>query len=167
MYNTIVQAIELVLEHEGGYVNHPNDPGGETKYGISKRQYPHLDIATLTQQDAIQIYMRDYWDRIWGTQLPSPIAIVVFDTAVNSGVTRASRWLQKLSGATVDGKIGPRTVKAVYEWYMQNPEQAVNEYLDYRLEFLQRLKHWDSFKKGWTRRVEAVRDVALKSVTEG
>ena len=77
------KVIKMVLEHEGGYVNHPSDPGGETKYGISKRAYPEVNIAELTEEDAEELYFNDYWSRIKGEELPAGVACVVMDYAVN------------------------------------------------------------------------------------
>jgi len=112
-------AVEVVLRHEGGYVNDPADPGGETKYGISKRAYPHLDIAGLTREQAIEIYRRDWWDRYGYDRIRSlDVATKVFDLAVNMGPAAAHRCLQRALHAcgyrlvTVDGVIGPQTINA-------------------------------------------------------
>ena len=91
--------VHMVLEHEGGYVNHPSDPGGETKYGISKRAYPDVDIAELTKDDAANLYKRDYWDRIKGDELPVGVACVVMDYAVNSGISLSGRRRCSADGA--------------------------------------------------------------------
>jgi len=104
---------ERVIGHEGGYSNDSNDPGGETKFGISKRAYPKLNIATLTLEDAKVIYQTDYWDKIMGSALPVPIDEFVFDFAVNSGVQTAATALQGAVGALRDGNIGPKTIEAV------------------------------------------------------
>lgn len=94
MSDSFEWAVMFVLDHEGGYVNDPNDPGGETKYGISKASYPGLDIANLTIQDAKDIYQRDYWLAVGADEMPMDIALAVFDFAVNAGVARANRfWL--------------------------------------------------------------------------
>ena len=167
MYIGAEQAIFLVLEHEGGYVNHPNDPGGETKYGISKRAYPNLDIKNLTEKQAVGIYMRDYWERLKAGKIPAGLDLCVMDTAVNSGVSRAVKWLQQLVGSVPDGVIGPKTLAAVQEQYEQDPKELINAYMDHRLGFLQSLKTWDTFGKGWSRRVEKTREYALKQVTTG
>lgn len=99
-----------MLSYEGGWVNDPNDAGGETNFGISKRAYPALDIKSLTIDDAKAIYKRDYWMAISADQLPENLAFAVFDTAVNMGVTSAIRLLQITLGVEVDGKIGPKTI---------------------------------------------------------
>ncbi len=83
------KAVKFVLQKEGGYVNHPADPGGETKYGISKRAYPDLNIKDLTVEQAKEIYYRDYWLKAGCDEMDWPMSLVVFDTAVNMGVSRA------------------------------------------------------------------------------
>lgn len=114
------KAIPIVLKHEGGYVNDPNDLGGETKYGISKRSYPHLDIKNLTVEQAVEIYKRDWWDRYKYESIGDlDIAAKVFDLAVNMGANPAHRILQKAvnfvssSNLKVDGVIGPLTLAAL------------------------------------------------------
>ena len=109
-------AIEKTLAHEGGYVNDPDDKGGETKFGISKRSYPEIDIAKLTRDEAAAIYKRDYWDEVKGDDIDSQvIAEHLFDTAVNMGVNRAAKMGQRIVGATDDGRIGPQSVAAFNE----------------------------------------------------
>lgn len=92
--NKLKQSLQFVLKWEGGYVNDPKDPGGETKYGISKRAHPNEDIANLTPERALVIYQTEYWDPIGGDNLPLPACVVAFDTAVNCGVSRAQAWLR-------------------------------------------------------------------------
>ncbi len=110
---TFERAMDFVLKWEGGYVNHPSDPGSETNYGISKRAHPNVDILNLRKDQALTIYREEYWNAIKGDELPSAIAIAVMDYAVNSGVYRASCALQDLVHAEVDGQIGPNTLKQV------------------------------------------------------
>lgn len=105
-------AVEFVLEQEGGYTLDPNDPGGETNYGISRKAYPALDIKNLTREGAIEIYHRDYWKPCKCDDLPRHFAFIVFDTAVNQGPRVAIRLLQIALGVTVDGIIGPKTLAA-------------------------------------------------------
>ena len=112
------KAITVVLKHEGGYVNDPNDLGGETKYGISKRSYPHLDIKTLTVEQAIEIYRRDWWDKYrYGDIKDQDVATKVFDLSVNMGPATAHRLLQEALvflgyPVEIDGIIGPQTIAA-------------------------------------------------------
>jgi len=107
-------AIKKTLVNEGGYVNDPNDAGGETKYGISKRAYPSVDIKNLTTDEAKAIYKRDYWDKIKGDEIQSQkIAFELFDTAVNMGVRTASKLAQIILSVYPDGIIGSKTLEAL------------------------------------------------------
>ncbi len=108
------KAIDFVLSYEGGYVNDPNDAGGETQYGISKRAYPNLNIKALTVEDARNIYRKDYWEAVQAEQLPENMAFAVLDCAVNQGVGTACRLLQVSLDVNVDGVIGPKTIGAAF-----------------------------------------------------
>ena len=121
--NDYQKAFERVIGHEGGYVNDPDDPGGETKFGISKRSYPNLEIETLTLKDAKKIYYNDFWLKQKCDQLEENIAIELFDTSVNMGNGQGAKIFQKALNLTnrnqkdyhnikVDGGIGPKTLKA-------------------------------------------------------
>lgn len=107
------RAVEFVLRFEADYVNDPKDAGGETKFGISKRSYPNLDIKNLTREDAIEIYRRDFWIFCKCAQLPAPLAFILFDGAVNQGGPAAIRLLQKALNVRADGIIGPETFTAL------------------------------------------------------
>lgn len=107
------EVFERVIGHEGGYSLDPRDPGGETKFGISKRSYPGLDIAALSVENAKLIYRADFWNVLRCDELPPPIDEYVFDFAVNSGVSTAAESLQGAVGALRDGDIGPKTIEAV------------------------------------------------------
>lgn len=146
------QYFERLIGHEGGYVFHSSDPGGETKYGISKRAYPSVDIKALTLADAKAIYRRDYWDRAQCDRLPPGVAFDVFDTAVNSGVGQAIRFLQRAVGVADDGAVGPLTLAAVAR---RDPEAVQARFNGQRLEFMTKLSTWDTFGRGWARRVAA------------
>ena len=105
------KAIKIILKYEGGYVWNPDDPGGETKYGISKRQYPNLDIKNLTKKQAKEIYRKDYWNKINGGDInDDDIALQIFDFAVNSGVKRAVKVIQKICWVKEDGVLGNNTL---------------------------------------------------------
>lgn len=147
---TFDQAFDRLIGHEGGYVNNPRDPGGETKFGISKRAYRDVNIASLTIDDARRIYQRDYWDKARCSDLPPQVAFQVFDTAVNSGIGQATRFLQRAVGVADDGSIGPLTIAAVFRL---QPEQVAARFNGQRLDFMSRLSTWDTFGKGWARRV--------------
>lgn len=146
-------AFEKVIGHEGGYVNNPNDPGGETKYGISKRSYPDEDIAQMTLTRAKEIYKRDYWDKCRCDDLPHPVDFNTFDAAVNSGCGRAIKWLQQaIPGVTIDGIIGEQTIRTVNvfnSWFIASRQTGI------RLEWMTHLSTWKHFNKGWTRRLAA------------
>lgn len=141
---------EFVVGHEGGYGNHPNDPGRATKYGISQRAYPGEDIKNLTLDRAKFLYKRDYWDKVRGDELPGPIALLTFDAAVNAGVFRAAKWLQEAAGANPDGAIGPNTLEAVRN---KKPADLLVECLTLRNLHNASLNTWTTFGKGWSRRL--------------
>jgi len=155
--------IEMVLHHEGGYVNHPNDPGGETKYGISKRAYPEIDIANLTEEDAEEIYFKEYWSKIKGEDLPSGVACVVMDYGVNSGISRASKALQRACGIEKgDVIIGPHSLAAVWATVKDKGEkQVIDEVTNTRREFIRSLSTYETFGKGWERRITETHEKAV------
>lgn len=143
-------AFDVVIGHEGTYVNNPRDPGGETKYGITKRSYPALDIKNLTLPQAKAIYKRDFWDKVRGDELPYPIALVAFDGAVNAGLRASSRWLQAALKVTVDGTIGPKTIAAAKS---ADADDVVVEMLAQRNLHNASLGTWPDFGLGWSRRL--------------
>lgn len=154
-----------VLKHEGGYVNHPRDPGGATNKGITQGTYDAWRVSNrltkrsvklLTEDELKVIYKKNYWDAVRGDDLPVGIDLAVFDFAVNSGVSRATRILQHLVKVKVDGQLGPATLRAV----SANQLGLTDKYCDARLAFLRSLPHWATFGKGWGRRVESVRALA-------
>lgn len=147
---TFDDAFRTLIGHEGGYVNHPDDPGGETKFGITKRTYPDEDIRDMTLARAKVIYRRDFWDRVRGDELPYPIAFQLFDAAVNSGRGNAIRWMQAAAGVAADGKFGPLTLAAILR---ADPEGLMARFNGHRLMFMTNLSTWKSFGKGWARRV--------------
>lgn len=144
------QAFDRLISHEGGYVNNPADPGGETKFGISKRAYPHEDIANLTLEQAKAIYLRDYWARAQCDTLPPAVAFQVFDTAVNSGIGQAIRFLQRAVGVADDGVVGALTISAVRRL---DAESVAARFNGQRLDFMTKLSTWDTFGRGWARRI--------------
>lgn len=171
MDSNFPQAFKRVLKHEGGFVNHPADPGGATNLGITigtARRYgvdmdgdgdtDIIDIKKLTPEKAGEIYLGEYWAKVKGDLLPSGVDYAVFDFAVNSGVDRASRYLQAVVGAAQDGNIGPATIAAVKA---DGPEAIINDLCNKRLAFMKGLKTWSTFGKGWSSRVEGVRKAAM------
>ena len=143
-------ALGIVLRHEGGLSDHPDDPGRLTKYGISQAAYPDLDIANLLLADAARIYERDYWQACRCDDLPYPVALAVFDTAVNCGVARSIRFLQASVGAKKDGLVGPATLAAVKSGRARDIAQAV---LRRRMVYYTGLGSFATFGIGWSARV--------------
>ena len=140
--------IDRVLSSEGGYVNNPADPGGETNWGISKRSYPNVDIKTLTREGAKEIYKRDFYDPI--SMLNEDIIFQVLDFSVNSGTSVALRYLQSAAGAADDGHIGPATIDAVNAMPVA---PLIFIYLSMRLKFMVKLRAWPTFGAGWANRI--------------
>lgn len=135
---------------EGGYVNDPIDPGGETRYGISKRQYPELDIKDLAKGHAKDIYKRDYWNKCMCEGLPDILRLMVFDCAVNQGANYAARTLQDLVKAKEDGIIGPKTLENIAQF---NPERLLERFALRRLERYYSNKNFFRYGKGWLNRL--------------
>lgn len=143
-------AFERLVGHEGGFVDHRNDPGGATKFGISKRSYPGEDIPNMTLDRAKTIYRRDFWGAAGCDALPDGIKFDVFDMAVNSGVTASIRIVQRAAGATPDGVIGPKTLQALNSI---PPERLAARFNGARLAFMAELPTWPSFGRGWAKRI--------------
>ncbi len=163
------RAIREGLKHEGGFVNHPEDPGGATNKGITLttfRRYLNpkgtiADLKRLTDEQAIHIYKRRYWNVIRGDDLPSGVDLAVYDFAINSGPSRAARHLQSVVGASVDGRIGPQTIEHCAR--CEAPD-VINQICDQRLAFMKRIRGgslWKTFGRGWQRRVDEVRASSL------
>lgn len=150
---TFDEAVTRVLAHEGGYVNDPADPGGETKYGISKRAYPREDIARLTEARAKDIYKRDYWDKLRLDALPENVRYPLFDLAVNSGVATAAKLLQRAVTVRDDGMIGTETLAAANRL---SASTLAGRLAATRLLYLADLRPFDRFGRGWTRRVAQI-----------
>jgi lysozyme family protein len=173
-------AFEILIGHEGGFSNEPRDPGNwtgnvvgsgsqrGTKYGIASGSYatelgalaPDVraampeSVADITLDQARAIYRAAYWDRVSCDALPPPLALLVFDAAVNNGVGRAARWLQEAAGAAVDGDIGPETLAAVTSACARAGGAAVcAEFMAQRLAFMASLSTWPVFGLGWSRRL--------------
>jgi lysozyme family protein len=159
--------LPVVLSHEGGFVQHPQDPGGATKFGITRqtlarfRQEPVSveDVRRLTTAEAAEIYRRLYWDPIRADELPAGVDLAVFDFAVNSGPSRAVRALQTVLGVLVDGVVGPVTLAAARA---ADAAGLIRRLTRDRLRFLSRLAIWPIFGRGWRRRVLAVEQEALR-----
>lgn len=144
-------AFRLLLENEGGLVDDKNDSGGVTKYGISKKAYPNLDIPSLTLWQAQDIYRRDYWERCKCDYIPDALSVAVFDFAVNSGIKTAIKKLQIALGVTADGIIGNQTVGACNRLPVK---KILDDYINLRLDYLMSLPKWKYYGNGWGNRVE-------------
>ncbi len=145
---------DRLMQHEGGYVNHPNDPGGETKWGVTKRvarQYGYKgSMKKLPKATANKIAEQLYWDKVRGGELDKAIAWQVLDASYNHGVKRAVKFLQKAVGVPADGMIGDVTIKAVQA---RDKNDVILCFNAERLEFYARLRTFRTFGRGWTRRV--------------
>ena len=165
MQSNFPAALKQVLIYEGGYVNHPKDPGGATNKGVTQATYNAWrksrkqavqSVKLITDTEVAAIYKRDYWDAVRADQLAPGVDLATFDLAVNSGVGRASRMLQAAAGVAQDGIIGPQTIAAAN----RNPVQTVTRLCNARLTFLRGLNTWPVFGKGWSRRVASVRTIS-------
>lgn len=150
--STFERAVEFVLRFEGDYSDDHHDSGGETRYGISKRAYPNIDIKTLTRQQAKDIYYRDYFLRCKCNELPAQLALILFDSAVNQGPTAAIRLLQKSLNVGADGVIGPITIAAAFR---ASPSLVITEFIARRAYQYALHPEVARFGLGWFRRLAA------------
>ena len=166
MKQNFKSALKHVLVHEGGWADHPKDPGGATMKGVTLATYRrHFgeekskdNLRNISEEELEQIYRSGYWNKCRCDKLPPGVDYAVFDAAVNSGPGRGARWLQAAVGANQDGGIGPNTLSRVGE---QDPVHVTDDMCDSRLTFLRSLSNWATFGKGWGRRVEGVRTLAM------
>jgi lysozyme family protein len=169
MQSNFETCFDLMIAHEGGFVNHPKDPGGMTNLGVTKRvweewvghEVDEKQMRALTPEIVAPLYKRKYWDAVRADDLVVGVDYCVFDVAVNSGPGRAIKFLQSCVGTTPDGGFGAITLAAVKE-AEKDPTRLIELYCARRLEFLQSLKTFETFGKGWSRRVQEVKDKALK-----
>lgn len=165
MLGDFIKALEYIRQDEGGYVDHPRDPGGATNHGITQATYdlfrttsgkPTRSVKHILEREVEIIYRVNYWTRIGGDQLPHKWAYVIMDYAVHSGASMAVKRLQEVLGFTgddVDGKLGPKTRAKV----MTATDAQLDAYLTVRLERLKRLPTWGAFGHGWANRLAKVR----------
>ena len=167
MKDNFDECLKMLLHHEGGYVNHPSDPGGETNLGVTKKVYQEWggtkDMKDLTVEDVAPIYKKNYWNRCKCDDLESGVDWVVFDWAVNSGTGRSAKAIQKICGASQDGAIGPKTLALIGK---QNTQYVIEEFGKIRQDFYESLKTFDTFGKGWTRRNKETTEKALEMIEE-
>ena len=171
MKGNFERALAIVLRHEGGFVNHPNDPGGMTNNGITKKVYDAYMGKVTTEQEmrdmpenhVAEIYKKQYWDRVNADNLASGLDLSVFDWAVNSGCGRAVKALQKCVGVKQDGGLGPITLKSVNE---HDAEELIEMMSVERETFYRKLKTFEHFGKGWLRRNKETRSHALANIED-
>lgn len=165
------RCLDIIFRHEGGYVDHPRDPGGATNMGITHRTLANhrgrpvtkADVRALTRAEAAEIYRKNYWNVVRGGDMPAGIDLVVFDPAVNSGPRRGIQWLQRaLRDATgqqiaVDGAVGSQTVEAAHKAaQIRHTVVVIKSACAVRMGFLRSLGTFSTFGRGWTRRVAEV-----------
>jgi len=174
------RVFSIIIGEEGGYSDEASDSGNwtggavgcgmqlGTNWGISAAAYPNVDIKNLTQDQAKQIYIRDYWTPIGGDGLPPQLALLVFDAAVNNGVRRSSEWLQAALGVATDGVLGPETMAALAKQCATADGciEVCSEFLARRVDFMGGLKTWQSFGLGWSRRLAALPWKAMQMVSD-
>jgi lysozyme family protein len=161
------KAFRQVIAYEGGFVNHPKDPGGPTNLGITQatlgrylgREATLGEVRALTREAAQPIYKRFFWDVLNCDALPGGVDLAVYDFGVNSGTSRAARYLQSVVGVAQDGQIGPATLTAVNRY---SAEEVVKRLVAKRRGFLMGLKLWETFGKGWNKRLVSVQLEALR-----
>lgn len=154
------KAFDLLMTNEGGYVNDKQDSGGETKYGISKKTYPDVDIPALTLCQAKEIYRRDYWDACKCDYLPDALSVSVFDFAANSSVKQAVKLLQRSLGVKDDGIMGNQTIGACNSCNIRKVlENFAARKQDFYLKIVERNPKKKKFFDGWTKRVDKTQKV--------
>lgn len=153
---TFDEAFQRLLGHEGGFVDHPSDPGGATNWGITQRvarEHGYAgDMREFPVTEAKRIARRAYWDAVSADAMPPALRFDLFDAAYNSGPTQAVKWLQRALSVADDGKVGPKTLMAAQAY---NPPAVVARFNGHRLEMLASLSTWPAFGRGWARRVAA------------
>ena len=173
MKNNFDKCLAMLLKHEGGFVNHPKDPGGMTNLGVTRAVYEdwvdapvsEQNMRDLTPEDVGPIYKKKYWDRMHcdNSLLSSGLDWTCFDWCVNSGKSRASKALQRIIGATADGAIGPKTLQLVAD---HDPVELIEKMFDARQSFYEGLTTFDTFGRGWTRRNKETLEQSLKMAGE-
>lgn len=165
MQSNFEKALALVLQHEGGYVNHPSDPGGRTNLGVTQRVWEQyvghpVDEATmrsLTKEMVAPLYRQQYWDVCHCDDLPSGVDYLAFDFSVNAGSFRAIKTIQRALNITADGVIGPVTLKAIQD---ANAEEFINNFTNAKEVFYRSLSNFPTFGRGWLNRVAESKRIA-------
>lgn len=171
MRGNLERCLAETLRHEGGWSDHPADPGGATMGGVTLATYRQFrpgatkdDLRAITDAELGRIYREGYWDKVRGDELPAGMDLVAFDGAVNSGPRRGARWLQSALGVTADGVVGPETIAAAEAH--GNPRDVIRRACQGRMRWLRGLKTWSTFGRGWTARVAAIEAAALAMAEE-
>jgi lysozyme family protein len=150
-----MKCVEVVLKNEGGYINHPNDPGGETNFGITKKRYPHIDIRNITRNQAIEIYFRDYWSKMNLTGIYDENLILhLFDMGVNAGIRTAIKMVQRIVEAKADGITGPETNGLINNYEGDLVDLYKQERKKYYFTIARRKPDLQVFLAGWLRRID-------------
>lgn len=170
MRDNFGRSFAATIQHEGGYVDHKDDPGGATNLGITigtlsgwlGRDATKAEVRALTVDTVKPIYLKNYWQRLKCDDLPAGVDFAVYDFGVNSGVSRSAIFLQEIVGVAPDGKIGPLTLAAVDKW---DSIALIETLCGKRMAFLKKLSTWPTFGKGWSSRVTGVlrlaKDIAI------
>ena len=177
MERNFPEALAHTLRFEGGWANHPNDPGGATMKGVTHRTYAsylgrdvsdvtHDELRGIPDEHLADIYRKRYWDACRCNELPDGLDLAVFDTAVNTGPGQAAKILQRIVGVTADGGIGPKTLAAVNDYVATHGLHALIEaYTEARHSFYRLLPTYVHFGEGWRKRADGVADIA-KAVSQ-
>lgn len=170
MQDNFEKCLELILHHEGGFVDHPEDPGGATNKGITLTTYSGYlgrkatvdELKDIPDEHVKGIYKNNYWDRVKGDNLPAGLDLCIFDWAVNSGFKRPARILQNIVGVAEDGYIGDKTLEACQSFLQDSYTASMIEKITEKREtFYKGLKHFDTFGKGWLRRNEETKGESI------
>ena len=167
MKDNFVKCLEMLLDHEKGFINHPRDPGGMTNLGVTKKVYEKWVKRKVTEQEmrdlkpenVAPIYKTNYWDAVRGDDLPSGLDWAAFDWGVNSGNSAPAKAIQRCVGVSVDGAIGPMTLKAVAD---HDPEKIITYLYDVRQKYYESLSTFDVFGRGWSARNKSTLKSALE-----
>ena len=165
MKENFEKSLELVLQHEMGYVHHPLDPGGRTNLGVTQRVWEDYvghkvdeqTMRNLTKELVAPLYRKEYWDAVHGDQLPSGADYLAFDFAVNAGAFRCIKTIQRALNITADGIIGPVTIKAIQD---TNAEDFIEKFSNAKESFYRSLTNFPTFGKGWLNRVAEAKKTA-------
>ena len=167
------RCLDIVLHHEGGFVNHPRDPGGMTNLGVTRkvweewvgRSVSEAEMRALTPQVVEPLYRARYWNLVAGDHLPPGVDLVTFDFGVNAGPHRGVRFLQRLLGVGQDGLIGPVTLGTLRAFVAAHgSESVIRTYSQARRDYYRSLSTFDAFGRGWLRRTDEVEIAAVDMV---